>query len=340
VTSAVLKRTLLFALQCLVTIGILAWVFHDSDRRAAIWRALHQANPAWILAGVLVSGVGEAATMMRWAICLRVLGVPIGWGRVTRLFFIGQFFNLFVFGATGGDVAKAYYVCIDTGCAKTPAILSVLMDRLISLVILIGAAAALILWRYDYLSQTPITTGLLYFLIIFMTCAAVVIISGALVTGFHLAHKLPAHLPGREHLIRVSTACNLFGHAWRQTLGAIAVSVVSLLAFFGTYYCAARAFDANASLLDILSIMPVVTVITALPISVNGVGVRETLFQRLLGDLSGVPAGIAILVSLTGFLFFVGWSLVGGVIYVTHRRPLPRDLGAIDMADTQPPVTP
>ena len=326
-STAWMKHTALFAIQCLVTAGVLAWVFHDGDRRGAMLQALGRADLRWVAAGLVLSGVGEVASFMRWGLCMRVQGIPIRWLHVCRLFFIGQFFNLFVLGATGGDAAKSYYVVVDTGSSKMTAILSVIMDRLISLVTLSVTAVGMILWRYDYLTQTPVTAGLLYFLIVFLGCAVAALAGGIAIIGFQLAHKLPVRLPWRSSLIQLSTACSLFGRAWKKTLLAIAVSEVSLLTFFAAFYCAARAFQASVSLGDIFAVMPVVTVITALPISINGVGVREKLFEQLLGNLSGVPAEIAVLASLTGFLMFVFWSLVGAGVYLTHHRSTPRDAG-------------
>ena len=80
-----------------------------------------------------------------------------------------------------------------------------------------------------------------------------------------------------------------------------------------------EAFSAHVSLVDIFSIMPIVTVVTSLPISVSGIGVREQLFKNLLGDLTGTAAEVAVLISLVGFLSYVCWSLVGAVIWLVSK---------------------
>ncbi len=45
--------------------------------------------------------------------------------------------------------------------------------------------------------------------------------------------------------------------------------------------------------------MPVIDAISGLPVSIGGVGVREKLFQVLMGDLAGVPAATAVAASLS-----------------------------------------
>jgi uncharacterized membrane protein YbhN (UPF0104 family) len=89
--------------------------------------------------------------------------------------------------------------------------------------------------------------------------------------------------------------------------------------YFAVFWCAARAFGAGVPVLDIFSVMPVITLITALPVFIGGLGAREQLFRQLLGDLSGTPADVAVAISLTGFAIYLVWSLVGAVMFVMMR---------------------
>jgi hypothetical protein len=53
------------------------------------------------------------------------------------------------------------------------------------------------------------------------------------------------------------------------------------------------------SLWDILD-YALVTAISSLPISLNGIGVREALFEELLAELCGVSRGTGLLISIAG----------------------------------------
>lgn len=83
------------------------------------------------------------------------------------------------------------------------------------------------------------------------------------------------------------TATILF--ASRATALAFFITIVSHIAYYTSFFCAGEALHAAtghaAKLSDILSIMPLVNTITSVPISLGGLGVRETLFQELLGSL-------------------------------------------------------
>ena len=50
----------------------------------------------------------------RWRRLLRVQEINLGWWRTLRVYLIGAFFNLFLLGATGGDIVKIYYAMRET----------------------------------------------------------------------------------------------------------------------------------------------------------------------------------------------------------------------------------
>jgi len=71
--------------------------------------------------------------------------------------------------------------------------------------------------------------------------------------------------------------------------------------------------------LDIFSVLPIINTITALPISLSGVGLREQLFYELFHTLFGTSESIAVMISITGFMLTVFWGIVGGLVYLAYR---------------------
>ena len=179
------------------------------------------------------------------------------------------------------------------------------------------------------MSQTPAARGLLYTLLAFAAGCVVFIGGSFAIAGAGLAERLPLGTPGRDKIIEMAAAYNLFSAAWGRSLLALLLSFPVLFTFFGTFFCAAKAFRAHVSLADMFSIMPVVTVVSSLPVSVSGLGVREEMFKQLLGDLARVPPNLAVLISLTGFLIYVFWSLLGGAAYL-WSRPEPGEIAPAD----------
>jgi hypothetical protein len=308
-----------FVVQVLVTVAILYWLFRDPDKRSQMWSAWQGANRSWFMAGLAAYGVVVMLGTLRWHILLGVQGIHLTFRRVLRLFMIGAFFNLFMLGTVGGDVVKAFYLLRESTQKKAAAFLTVLMDRLVGLVALIALSVAIMGVQYGIFLAAPGTKALFLSVAVILAGAAGAILFSLAVTGLGLVHKLPRGLPARAKIVELSAAYNLYARAWRASLAAFLLSIVAHLSSFMIFYFTARAFTDSVSLRNILTVMPIVNTITALPISVNGVGVREGLFEQLLGTLYAVPNEISVLVSLTGFMVIAGGSSIGGLVYLLYR---------------------
>jgi len=314
-----MKKTIITIVQILITAGILYWVFRDPVKRQNTWNALLSSNKLWILAGIAAFGIIEVLGTYRWQLLLRVQGINLGFFRVMCLFMIGILFNIFGLGATGGDFVKIFYLLKETPGKKAGALLAVLMDRLIGLLGLIIVTCVIMVLRYRWLSDTEATRNLTWTLFAIMGCSLGGIIFSFLITGFGLAHQLPAKMPGRDKLIDLSIAYSAYARAWKASLGAIFISFGIHMSSFYVFYAASRALRQTTPLMDYIGIMPVINTITALPISVGGMGVREKLFEEMLSKLCGIQPAVADAISLTGFSMIVFWAIIGGIVYLFYR---------------------
>lgn len=316
-----MKKFLITFFQIAVTVGALWFIFKDPTKRANIIDALSHASWGWVVAALCVSALSPLAAGGRWGMLMGVQGIHIGWKRVAQIYMIGNFFNLFLLGSTGGDAIKMFYLLREAGPSKrASAILCVIMDRLLGLLGLIIMGAFFVIARYHWLTATRESTTLLasFGLILGSALAGLTVVFT--IIGLRLVDRLPARLPGRDKLIELAGACQLYARAWRTTLLGILISWVGHSSFFFTYYFAARAVHSTVSLWDMSTILPIVNTIVALPISLSGVGVRETLFTRLLGDLCHTSAGEAVSISILGFLCSViFYGLMGVLFFLSYR---------------------
>ena len=325
-----MKKTLLTLLQVAVTVGLLWWVFHDPDKRAQMGEALRQANWSWLWMGVGVFFFCTVLATVRWKILLNVQGIDMGWVRTWQLFMIGMFFNLFMLGSTGGDVVKMFLTMREARDNKAAALLSVFMDRVIGMMALIIISLGFLYFRYDLLSHSPASSALLTTLLWLLAAAVVVIVVMFVGSALGWVHYLPKWTPLRGRIVEVSAACHMYAKGWRQTIWAFLVSFPLFAMFFITFYCAARAFTDKLGLVDVFSVLPIVAVITAIPISVSGIGLRESLFVSLLAPF-GVGAAVATLISVTGFLINTVGSLAGGLVFLFYRSSTRESINLRDM---------
>lgn len=129
--------------------------------------------------------------------------------------------------------------------------------------------------------------------------AAALAVSGALLAGFLFFFRLSA----RPLPLAAAIALALVIHA----LHVLAASL-----------CAA-AYGVSASLAIWFAVLPVAIIACALPVSINGWGVREAAVVALAGA-HGIAAADALLVSVTLGLLNTAASLPGAALLLVHER--------------------
>ena len=102
------------------------------------------------------------------------------------------------------------------------------------------------------------------------------------------------------------------------------------LVFTSVAWCVGKSLTIDAPFLAYITFFPVIGLISAVPITPGGLGVREGLSIQLW-SVMGVPFADAFLMSLLPFLFQVFWGLPGGILFLFNSSdalpPLSQDLG-------------
>jgi glycosyltransferase 2 family protein len=100
---------------------------------------------------------------------------------------------------------------------------------------------------------------------------------------------------------------------------ALCCALISVVCTALAGYCIARGLGIDVGPLAMVAIMSLVTLVSALPISFGGWGVREVSVVALLG-LLGVDRAAALAMSVEFGLLVTLMSLPGGLIWLTMRQ--------------------
>lgn len=299
--------------------GCLAWLWSKPEIHEGLVAAVQQAEPRWVWLGLALAGGVVGFGIIRWQLFLRLQGISLTWREVTKLSLVGGFFNLILIGTVGGDAVKLLYLLRKFPGKRSQAVASILMDHLCGLPAVVCLFGVFCVARWDWLNGSGLSSQLALFAGVYLAGAVVGIGLLLVIAVFDLTSRTPEGLPFRAQAIKFSQALLLFLKHWRMTLAAVGLSFVIHGLYFGTFYAGALSMRAGVSLIDMFTIMPVVDVITTLPVSISGLGLRETLFESFLQRLCQVPSEVGVLVSLLGFGFSVFWSLLGGIIFPFYR---------------------
>lgn len=218
---------------------------------------------------------------------------------------IGLFFNQFLPGGVGGDAMRLYFIFKLAPRRKIGATLSIAMDRLFGLFTLLFLAGVSFALRFSWLTRSGTSRHIVSLTgTLLSVSAASVILLFWLVNSGSL-HRLPKGMPFRRTIIQSGEALLRYRAYPRAMALVFLITVVAHVAYYTTFYFAGESLWGStghgASLVDVLSIMPLVDTIISVPISIGGVGVRETLFQELLGNLEHVPPALAAFSASLGF---------------------------------------
>jgi len=308
----------LVAFQVLVSAGLLGWLFIQSDFRRDLASVLLSARWEWLCGAFLTAGVVQGLCLVRWRIFLGMVGLSLGWKETCGIFFAGLFCNLILPGAAGGDVVRIGLLAArkrDIGLAS----LSVLMDRLAGSLGMILVGSTLIISEWRWLSQSHIvanvSTGILvWFAVLGTGLGLSLVLAKSSIVGC-----LPMKFPGRTKLVSLAAVYRQCGIQWPHTLLAVAVSCIMLVLYFLVFAFAGRAYGVEMPIWQFLALMPAVDIISALPVSLGGFGVRESLFVLLLGQLAAVPSAVAVSISLCGYIVNALWALPGAALWMLRE---------------------
>ncbi len=91
----------------------------------------------------------------RWQVLLTGIGVQIPFSQVVRLSMIGQFFSIVMPGSVGGDLIKAVYVARSYPTQRTSVVASILLDRVLGFLTLMGFASFFFVLSFDTSHLSP-----------------------------------------------------------------------------------------------------------------------------------------------------------------------------------------
>lgn len=316
-------RTLLAGAKLAVSGGLIAWLLHDVDI-TEIAEAAGRSDPYLLGLAFSLFFVGYFITAARWRLLLRTHGNDAPLSRLVKSFMVAIFFNNFLPSTIGGDVVRVY----DTwkmGTSRSVAFSVIFVDRFLG-------SFALSLIALSALLAADVIAERIPYLYVWVTMGVVGL--GALAyLIFGNPRRNPVRLDaggdsiGSAPIRVVRKLLAAFGsyRGRRATLaGALALSLVLHLNVIVHYVIIAKAMGLAVPWEAMFFVIPVATFVMMLPVSVNGIGVRETVFALLLG-FYGVSAAQSIAFAWIAYGFVLAQGLLGGVVFASRRSVVAPD---------------
>ena len=304
-----MKKRWLNLVRVLISVGALAFLFWQIGLGETL-AVLRQADLRYLLAAFLLFVLSLVIRAYRWFVLVRGLDPDVPFGRLLRLYFVGQFFNSFLPSSFGGDVVRALELTQDTD--SSAAIGTVLLDRMSGLMVLF--VMGLIGLPFHLATMEPWLVWLL------LGVAGGGLVVGALVLEGNLLRRLTGWLPpnlslaGQGQLAKIYAAVT--GCGWPAVRSAFAVSVVFNLVNVVINWLCGQAVGAGVSLGYFFVVTPIISISGLVP-SIGGWGVREAVSTAVFSPV-GVDANVAAALGMALGGVTLAAGLVGGVMYLVE----------------------
>lgn len=311
------RKRWMFWVKLVITVVLLAWIISAVD-----WYDVGQHLALlswWVIAIVLAIWTGcVLGSAMKWQQLLAVHGAHYRLWTLSRWYFIGFFLSQFLPSMIGGDAYRVYKT-LDNPAGKTPAVLAIFVERATGLSALLamgwGAALVLYLQTGDALAMWLVYLG--------AGAALAGVATLAVMMRFKLLGKVARHrrCPGK---LRV-----LIERSWEYREHPVRMAYVALLSFLfhgSRVFLYALLFWAIAEpegIMEITIVMAVTTVISMLPISLNGYGLVDGSFIYMMANYSNADHATATAAATTVMVLVrvttIPVAMIGGVFYFSDN---------------------
>jgi glycosyltransferase 2 family protein len=306
------RRWLTVAAKAAITILLIAWLVHRIEIGPAIGR-LAAIDVGLTLAAIVTMTVQLLLAGWRWSLIGTAIDGPPRRGSIVRLTFVGQFFNQTLPSAIGGDAVRAWMAARE-GLPTGKAVSGVVADRVVGLVVLLLISAAtlpLFVQRVpDHLARLGVfatVLGSLAALALFCIFAKPV---GVKLQNIRVARPFANLALDLRHVLVGS----------RQSPAIIALAILVHLLVIASAYFLALGLGLHVSYVDCMVMFPLVVLLTMLPISIAGWGVREAAMVAAFAYV-GVDAPGALALSVAFGLVQVAIGLPGGLWWFRSGAP-------------------
>jgi uncharacterized membrane protein YbhN (UPF0104 family) len=259
------------------------------------------------LAALAILIVCQFISARRWQLFARELRFERPVHRLFGYYLIGMYFNLLLPTSVGGDVMRAWYLDGGDG-RKLASFAAVLMDRINGLVVLIAMACIAV-------ALGPANLDL------WITWSVWGIGIAAALGLASLPVMVRLQLLPQARRAQLQTMVQAL-HAPRALVEATLWSIVVQVANVLFVWLIGIALNIDVAVGYYFIFVPMVSLLTLLPLSVNGMGVREGSVALFLG-LQGVDKGAAVTLAFLWFAVFGALGLLGGAVYLCGAFPKP-----------------
>jgi uncharacterized protein (TIRG00374 family) len=305
-------------LKIIITVALFYYLFKNKVPANEVIQNIKNLNPLYLIIIILFFFIYYLTFSLRWKFLLKAQGINIPPGRSYLYILISFFFNNFLPSGLGMDMVRSAYAGGKENFEK--ALGASIMERVLGMtgMMLIGITAIFSLKAsFAKLSVLYISLILLIGLIYYLFTSLKV----AWLKEKLLSIKL---LNLGNSIKEFYKAFKIYKNKRKTILIGIGYSVSVQAVIILINYFIAKGLSIPIPIFALIAYIPIITVISLIPITINGLGLREAAYVHFFCSLN-ITEGQAMSLSLVFFVTSVIASCVGGIVFVFLRKEVATD---------------
>jgi glycosyltransferase 2 family protein len=277
------KSYFIFIIKLFISVALIYYIYHTIPW-SNVSKALLSTSLDLLILSVFLQVISFIFLSLRWSIIVRNSDSSLDIYEIIKISFIGIAFNNILPSSIGGDFVRGAYI-VKKGLSLKNSILSLIADRVLGLfTVLVFIFIFLLFYRDKHDNLPEINIIIVFFMmsillgiLIFKTRFFNKIIRGILVRILSTSYYEKT-VSMVDNLYHYSINKNLVIKVFLMTFIAMAIEV-------SVFWLASKALGMNYSFYIFIIAVPLIVIISALPISLGGLLVREASGLFLLNML-------------------------------------------------------
>ena len=297
------KKAFIFRLVC--SIVLLTYLLFKIDF-APLRETLPKFRPQLYLVAIVAVCIYQYLYSLILKMLLSIKGNKVATWEIFRLLTISIFFGVFLPGAVGPDIILAYNLS-RSAPRKEDALSAIIFTRMITLVMML-----LIAFIISLSSNIP----QIYVRFTSVLLAGVLLLYFAIGSekGLKLSRKLFSKYRWANLIYQTHSAISSFGKSKRVFLTVFPIFILTASLKVLIDYIIALSLRLDISLLYFFILIPLISIVTAIPVTISGIGVREGAYVKLL-SIIGVDGANSFSISILSFSLNLLFCIAGAIMY-------------------------
>lgn len=309
------EKAILLALRIIVSLALIIYlvITHLKDL-PGILEILKSSNKILLLLSLSTHIFGVWITAFRWKTLLNTQGVRLGTATLSVTVLIGLFFSNFLPTTIGGDVFRTYDVSKKAKIPLGTSASIIVVERFSGVVSASVYAIVALFLGFTTIGKKSIIIPIVIFFVI-TVIIALIIINPSMFGMKRLFNRFKFMRKIKEKLSNIFNTLASFKNHKIVLLKVLTYSFLLQFAVILNWYLASLALGIDLSLTAFIFIVPVVSTIAMIPISIGGIGLRENSLVFIMVAM-GVANARAALCSLLILFMLIIVGMVGGAVYI------------------------